>query len=391
MSNDEQKGNGGEAPVVEGLAVESGKRSRGRGKLPIVLRDKWGVWALYIMGPSILAGLVGAGLWMEYLNGDAESPLVNILLGTLLLLVPPVLAMIGRLVRHETVVDRDGVTRRWFFRDRPIKTWTEPLDHYEGVQYGFGSLISRDDVKPIHKIMLKHPKERRCVELVSALEPTEHMPEVCEDYARLLGLPVVEQMAGEGFRRELGDLDKTIWKLIAEGKVAIEPVDRASPPWGLKLAVDGDTHVVTRPPGKGWYLGLALAWAPGLGICGLGLISLPLGSGTILLSSFLAVWLGVCLLAFWEELYSFRVEVRPDSIQFGYLSRGVIRKKKEIIETGPIERIDVTPKGVVEFVTVDGRTVRTRPLGKKRGKWLCNYILATGAEWGCGAGTVEST
>ena len=425
MSREERTESGGKVHSFEGFSLETEKSPRERvdDRLPIVLsqESKWGVLGLVLVGVAIFPELLGMALWRRVLVGETDSPLLSMFFGTLSLITPLLVVMIGRLVRCETVVDRDGVTLRRHFGSRLIGTWTEPISNYEGVQFEFGFHISDSETMEIHKIMLIHPKERRCVELASLqrpcaqqlsvpTRPSGNLSEECEDYAQLLGLPVLEQIGGKDFRREPGDLDKSVWRLIQEGKVAVDPVVRTAPPWGLKLYVDGDTHVVTRPSDKGWCLTVAVFAATPLVICGFGIVGIvanllsdpsPMteledlaglleaiypgvkaGLWILFLLSFLAVWEGILLAGSWRELHSFRVEIHPNSIQFGYVAWGVIcEEHKETLATACIESVNVTPEGIVVFMTVDGRMARTRPLGKKRGKWLCDYILATGAEW----------
>ena len=359
--------------------------------LPILLKDKGlGLLDICLSVFSGFAGLIGLGLWVQYLqlHGDIQTPWVNTISGSVLVTIFPVYTIVRTCISNQTTVDRDRVTRQWFFRKRPVRGWTEPIANYKGLEYGTGG--NPNTLEKHHYVNLVHPKPGRSVSLWSSSSEDVVVSEICESYARLLGVGLLEQVDGEPYKRQPEDIGKTVWELIDEGKLEVDQAGRSSPPPGMEMAIRGGTEVVTAPANKSAYLSLAIWWIIPLGVLGMFCYGLLTGmmakEAAVALAPIILLFVVALLVApvavYWGQLRRFRLEVGQESVRFGYAKRNDTLKVKKKVRLSSIKNIDFTPQGAVHFSVRGGQTVGTRPLGKACGKWLASYILARGAERG---------
>ncbi len=295
-------------------------------------------------------------------------------------------ALFGAFSRRVVTVDRERVSLCRTLLGLPFGTWSEPLKRYEGLIYWVrcvrsgGSKGSSRETRRIHTITLRHAKRRRSIELMATELPLANMHELCEEYARLLDVPVLQQVAGEPFKRQVEDLDKSVWQLVREGKVKAGDGLPAAPPRQVSVEQAGEAEVVTVALGTATKAALVASYVILLlAFGGLGAMVLFRGKEAVEVFAALAVFplfFSVFILAF--SLRAFQqvsIALGPATIQVGKISRAGERGAVQTLPAESVEGIHFTPKGRLKFALTGGHVVSTRALGKDAGKWVCDYIL----------------
>jgi hypothetical protein len=136
---------------------------------------------------------------------------------------------------------------------RGTKQWREPLSAYQGVMRHTRRVRTKNSSYTLYMIDLVHPDGDRTINLYTDTREGG-LREKWEEAARRLALPALEEGEGGMVRREVGDLDKSVGELIAEGKVEIDYDTLSQRAKGLAVSFEGDVVVLTRTgPVNPWW------------------------------------------------------------------------------------------------------------------------------------------
>ncbi len=274
------------------------------------------------------------------------------------------------------------------------ENWSEPLSAYDGVRWRrievqrrTGSSGTRSGGPKVYQVFdLQHPDPGRCLPLhVTRLnEDIDNTRAKWEQFAKLLGLPAIDERDGVARVRAAEDVDKSIKELAEEGKIQVE-VDASAPPAGLALRREGKadepsaqvlavTILAHRFPI--WLYGALAAFSGFLLIVGaIDLAALPVIFGAALGGGVVWHWR-------YEEKYPRTVRITRSTVELDTPNPGN-KPGHSIVQHDIIEGVHIGKQdqrgimgGQIVIVTDQGEHSTGAGLSKEALAWLRDLILA---------------
>ena len=207
------------------------------------------------------------------------------------------------------------------------KEWEEPLTAYRGVlsksEYHSGG--KNHPSYTLYKLSLVHPAEKRRSVQLYCSSSREGFRREHERYARLFGLPALEETDDGVVERSPDELDKSVQELATEGRLKVQ-FDPSAPLPGKRLAVRTDEqflHISTRAvlsPVLAVAFGLDALMGTALLVVGL-TNALGVRAPLIAVGALMAVvGLVGCIVAAVVRLVRPQLSVSPDEVRKRYVT-----------------------------------------------------------------------